>query len=227
MSRIARVTIPGIPHHITQRGNRRQNVFFSDADRSLYLRLLKDQGKRFGITFWAYCLMDNHVHIIAVPENERSFSHGLGEVHRRYTSILNYREGWSGYLWQGRFASFPLDNSYLYAAMRYVELNPVRAGMVHEPEAYFWSSAKAHVLKVKDALLGEHFLSDEIKDWKDFLVAGDVDNFGVKFEQHSLTGRPLGEATFIHSLEQKLGRSLSLQRRGPKPKSKKLISDLV
>ncbi len=217
MARIARVTVPGIPHHITQRGNRRQSVFFSEADRRLYLRLLQEQGDRFGITFWAYCLMDNHVHLVAVPENENSFARGLGEVHRRYTSIVNYREGWTGFLWQGRYSSFPLDEKYLLAAVRYVELNPVRAGMVERASDYPWSSAKAHVLKQKDPLLSENFLNDEIRDWSDYLLESEEKQLLERFDLHGRTGRPLGEESFVGRLEQQTGRILRPKRVGRKP----------
>ncbi len=216
MARIARVTVPGIPHHITQRGNRRQSVFFSEADRRLYLRLLQEQGDRFGITFWAYCLMDNHVHLVAVPENEHSFARGFGEVHRRYTSIVNYREGWTGFLWQGRYSSFPLDEKYLYAAVRYVELNPVRAGIVERASDYPWSSAKAHVLKQRDPLLSENFLNDEIRDWSDYLLESEGKQLIERFDLHGRTGRPLGEESFVGRLELQTGRILRPKKVGRK-----------
>src|SRR3990172_7668648 len=130
MVRIARIVIPGLPHHVIQRGNRRQPVFFRTSDFEAYLRILKEQSAKFGISFWAYCLMANHVHLIAIPDSEESFAHGIAETHRRYTRMVNFRENWRGYLWQGRFSSYPLDETYLYAAVRYVERNPVRAGIV-------------------------------------------------------------------------------------------------
>jgi putative transposase len=112
--RIARVVIPGLPHHVIQRGNRRHLVFFSDEDKSLYLKILKTQAENKGIQFWAYCLMANHVHFIAVPIFPDSLSRDIGEIHRRYTSLINIRENWKGYLWQGRFLSYPRDDAYLF-----------------------------------------------------------------------------------------------------------------
>ncbi|MGZ5495123.1 MAG: transposase, partial [Candidatus Aminicenantales bacterium] len=109
MSRLPRVVVPGYPHHIVQRGNRRQIVFFQEQDRMFYLRLLRKYGSEAGIDFWSYCLMDNHVHIIAVPKRIDSFSRGLGRAHWKYTLSVNLREDWKGYLWQGRFYSCPLD----------------------------------------------------------------------------------------------------------------------
>src|SRR4030042_452313 len=103
MPRIARVVIPGCPHHIVQRGNRRQRVFFNDDDRIYYLQLLRKYGDLEGIKFWAYCLMENHVHLIAVPSHHQSLFKGLGMAHWKYTLKVNLREDWRGYLWQGRF----------------------------------------------------------------------------------------------------------------------------
>lgn len=139
---MARVVIPGLPHHITQRGVRRMNVFFSDEDRTEYLKHLAEQGERFGVTYLAWCLMTNHAHLIAIPEEEQSLARGIGEAHRKYTRYVNFREGWRGYLFQGRFHSFPLEAAYLLAALRYVLRNPVRAGIARRPWDYPWSSAK-------------------------------------------------------------------------------------
>jgi len=216
MSRIARVVIPGVPHHIIQRGNRRQTVFFSDEDRKKYLEYLRFFGDKFGIKYWAYCLMYNHVHLIAVPETEESLARGIGEAHRKYTRKINLHEGWKGYLWQGRFASYPLDQRYLYAAVRYVERNPVRAGLVRKAEEYPWSSAKAHVLGQRDLLLSKSFLSEEIKDWLSFLQVEDSGQDVEHFKRHARTGRPLCDETFLTKLEMMTGRTLRKKKPGPK-----------
>ena len=129
MARLARVVIPGMPHHITQRGNRRQPTFFCEEDYAAYLELMGQWCKERGVAVWAYCLMPNHVHLIAVPKSEDGLRRAIGKAHRRYTRRVNFREQWRGHLWQGRFASFVLDEPYLLAAARYVELNPVRAGL--------------------------------------------------------------------------------------------------
>jgi putative transposase len=118
------------PHHIIQRGNRRQEVFFSNEDRKTCLDYLRLYAKTSAIDFWGYCLMNNHLHLIAVPQNEDSFARGFAEAHRRYTRYINFRKGWRGYLWEGRFKSYLLDEAHLYAAIRYIERNPVRAGIV-------------------------------------------------------------------------------------------------
>ena len=133
MARLARVVAAGIPHHVTQRGNRRQTVFFGDDDYRAYAGLLAQSCTDFGVAVWGYCLMPNHVHLILVPSDEAALRLALGEAHQRYTRRVNVREGWRGHLWQGRFASVPMDEPHLLACARYVELNPVRAGLAAIP----------------------------------------------------------------------------------------------
>ena len=136
MARLARVVVPGMPHHVTQRGNRRQETFFRDDDYQAYLELMAEFCGQHGVEVWGYCLMPNHVHLIAVPKSEDGLRRAIGEAHRRYTRRINFREGWRGHLWQGRFASFVMDDDYLLAAARYIELNPVRARMVRKVHRY-------------------------------------------------------------------------------------------
>ena len=136
MARIARVVAPGYPHNITQRGNRRQATFFREEDYRLYRQLMAEWCSFHGIAVWAYCLMPNHVHLIVVPQTEDSLRLAIGEAHRRYTCHINFRENWRGHLWQGRFSSYVMDEKYLLAAARYVELNPVRARLVADPAEY-------------------------------------------------------------------------------------------
>jgi putative transposase len=193
MPRSARVVIPGFPHHVIQRGNRSQRVFFSDDDRILYLNFLVRYAKRAGVEFWAYCLMENHVHLIAVPKYENSLAVGLGETHKAYTKFINAREDWKGYLWQGRFLSFPMDERYLYAAMRYVELNPVRAGIVQKAEDYPWSSANAHIFQKKDILLKKNCFIEEIGDWAGYLRESARESENSIFKKHSSSGKLLGD----------------------------------
>ena len=221
MARMARVVIPNIPHHIIQRGNRSQKVFFSNQDKEFYLNLLHKHAKEARLSFWAYCLMDNHVHLIAVPEREDSLAKGVGDTHKYYTRMVNFRENWRGYLWQGRFSSFPLDEKYLYAAIRYIERNPVRAGLVKRAEDYEFSSAKAHVFKKKDMLLSDNFVIEEIKDWKVFLSGEDKEQDIKLFKKHARIGRPLGQEGFIEELEKMTGRILKPQKPGRKRKANK------
>ncbi len=167
MPRIARVTVPGVPHHITQRGNRRQKTFFNNKDYAVYIDLMAEWCNRFGVEVWAYCLMPNHVHLIAVPDTEDCLAKAIGEAHRRYTRHINFRKGWRGHLWQGRFASYPMDEVYLMVAARYIELNPVKARLVSKPELWKYSSAASHVYGEEDKLLSQtSSLNEMIDDWK-------------------------------------------------------------
>lgn len=210
------MVVPGVPHHVTQRGNRRQPVFFRESDYRLYTRLLAEWCRRGGVRVWAYCLMPNHVHLVCVPMWEDSLARAVGEAHRRYTVAVNRREGWTGYLWQGRFASNPLDEQYLLAAARYVELNPVRAGLVREPWKYPYSSAGAHIRHRDDRLVRVRPLLDRVEDWRDLLAtAPDISDVQL-LRLHSRTGRPLGTEQFIKSAERALHRKLAPQKRGPK-----------
>jgi putative transposase len=216
MARMARVVAPGFPHHVTQRGNRNQNVFFSDEDRRTYLELIRRHAQASAVEIWAYCIMDNHVHFVAVPQREDSLTRCFQEAHRLYTRRINFRKGWKGYLWQGRFASFPMDERYLYAAVRYVERNPVKARLVDDPWEYSWSSARAHVLKTNDPLLSHCFLNDEIQDWKTYLANEDL-SMSRDIETGIRVGRPQGSDQFIGKLERMLGRRLRKEKPGPKP----------
>lgn len=217
MARIARVIAPGIPHHVTQRGNRRQKTFFSADDYQAYVDLMAVWCKKYHVEIWAWCLMPNHVHLIAVPETEDGLARAIGEAHRRYTRRINFREKWKGHLWQERFASFPMDESYLLAAARYVEMNPVAAGIVQKPEEYHWSSARAHLSAQDDQLTKVEPLLSMVGNWHDFMSLSSEDEMNT-FRKHERTGRPLGQEAFIEHLEELQGRSLRPHKPGPKPK---------
>ncbi len=216
MARLARVVIPGVPHHVIQRGNRRQKVFFSDDDYRGYRDLLAEWCSKREVEIWAYCLMPNHVHLVAVPAEQKCLAGAIGEVHRRYTRRVNFREGWKGYLWQGRFASYPMDASYLLAAARYIENNPVRAGLALVPEGYEWSSARAHLTGRDDDFVKVAPLLSRVPDWRSFLARPFNKREAEELRRHSGTGRPLGNDSFIEELESKLGRKLRPGKPGPK-----------
>lgn len=218
MARMARVVIPGIPHHVVQRGNRRQKVFFRDEDYEAYIALVSQFFDLNRVEVWAYCLMPNHVHLVLVPGEPLALASAIGEVHRRYTRYINFRENWRGYLWQGRFASFPMDESYLHAAVRYVELNPVKAQLVDSPEKWKWSSARAHVLKKDDDIVTVKPMLDRVGNWSNYLSATTDDECDDLIRLHSRTGRPLGSESFINQLEVSCGRSLRPLKSGPKPR---------
>jgi putative transposase len=220
MARLARIVVAGVPHHITQRGNRRLTTFFTDEDYAAYLSLLAEWCPRCGVEIWAYCLMPNHVHLIAVPASEDGLRRGLGEAHRRYTRGINFREGWRGHLWQGRFASFAMDNRYLMRTARYVELNPVRAKLCRVPWRWPWSSAAAHLAGRDDALVRVQPLLERTGDWREFLREGLEANEADLFRRHERTGRPLGEASFLERIEKAVGRMVRPMKAGRKPKRK-------
>jgi len=214
---MARVVAAEVPHHVVQRGNRRQPVFFSSADYRAYLRYMAAWCGQERVDIWAYCLMPNHVHLVAVPGGERSLARAIGEAHRRYTIRVNQRENWRGYLWQGRFSSFPLDEQYLLTAVRYVELNPVRAGLAERPWQYPWSSAAAHVRGKDDLLVKVKPMLGRVGDWREYLGTEPDSTDLEMLRRHTRTGRPLGSRDFVELLEAKAGRPLAPRKRGPRP----------
>ena len=226
MARLARVVAAGLPHHVTQRGNRRQKTFFVRADYAAYIELMATWTRRHDIAIWGYCLMPNHVHLIAVPAMAEGFCRGIGEAHRRYTRRVNFRKGWRGHLWQGRFASFVMDDEHLMAAARYIERNPVRAGLVATAEEWPWSSAAAHIAGQDDRLVVVGPLLERIAgwvcDWRQWLREPDDPPLGDRLRLHERTGRPLGGAGLLQRLEAALGRSLRPGKPGrPKKRQKK------
>jgi putative transposase len=219
MARIARVIAVDYPHHITQRGNRRQKTFFCDEDYTAYIELMAHWCQKYKVEIWAWCLMPNHVHLIAVPKSKDGLGRAVGEAHRRYTRRINFRENWRGHLWQERFASFPMDEQYLMATARYIEMNPVAAKMVQRPEDYPWSSARAHLRGEDDQLVNVTPLLQLIPDWSGFLQLSSDEEIAL-IQSHERTGRPLGKNKFVDNLEKVLGRRLKPQKPGPKKKVK-------
>lgn len=199
MPRQSRVVIPGIPHHITQRGNRRQRTYFEESDYHAYIGLLAKFSRRHRIEILAYCLMPNHVHLVAIPLENDSMRKTLGNVHQHYTARINERQGWTGHLWQGRFSSFPMDEEHCLRAMNYVELNPVRAGLVEKAEDYPWSSANARIQNRRDPLVR----SESISNFERPLMGGGDIYDPRSFREHERSGRPLGSPEFLSTLDRK------------------------
>ena len=163
--------------------------------------------------------MDNHVHLIVVPYEEKSLAQAIGETHKEYTRMINFREGWRGYLWDGRFKSFVLDERYLYAAVRYVERNPVRARIVNKAEDYEWSSARSHVEGSVRGLLSDFYLMGEIEDWRGYLEEAEQEEELTLLRRHGETGCPLGDPARLMKLAFKYGWDLMPKKRGPKPRN--------
>jgi putative transposase len=214
MARISRLVVPGYPHHVTQRGVRSMAIFQNEGDRQAYLQFLSEEMKRFEVEILVWCLMTNHVHFIAIPGQEDSLARAFGEGHRRYTRIKNFAEGVRGYFFQGRFYSCVLDEEHLLAASAYVELNPVRAGIVKNAWDYPWSSAAFHTgQKKSDPLVKDRTMLGLVKRWKEHLSrTSEVKD--KEIQRMTRTGRPAGGDSFVKLLEQKTGRDLSMGRPG-------------
>ena len=216
MSRIARLVIPHLPHHITQRGNGRQQVFFDDADYITFRDMLAASCKAAKVSCWAYALMPNHIHAILVPKNEDGLRSALAPVHRRYAGMMNARQEKTGHFWQGRYGAAVMDESHLIAAFHYIIRNPVEAGLADTPAKYKWSSAAAYLKGVDDGLTDTGPMFQRLPDIKSFLMkeALNLDELIVRDDE--TIGRPRGDAKFIRSLERKTGRDLMPEKRGPK-----------
>jgi REP-associated tyrosine transposase len=228
MGRIARVVAPGVPHHITQRGNARQVVFDDARDRRVYLALLRYYAERFRLRIWAWCLMSNHVHLLAVPETAESLRCTLGQTHHDYARYRNARRAMCGHLWQSRYYSCPVDEPGVWTVLAYIERNPVRAGLVQLAEDYVWSSARAHVVG-RDR---EDFLDMSTwraaytaERWRDILQIGiEEESMQERLRLATLTGRPFGSGQFIKELELASNRELKLKPVGRKPKGKEVAN---
>jgi putative transposase len=221
MPRKARIVVPGCAHHVTQRGNRQANVFRDEDDRFHYMRLLREHTEACGVWLWAYTLMRNHVHLIAVPQSKDALSDAFRNAHSVYGNWFNKKYELSGHLWQGRFYSCVMSESHLWAGVRYVERNPVRAGIVERAEAYRWSSARAHVYRKADSLLDPGLpLLGVVGDWAEWLSADDVDSDIKAIRRATARDIPFADDAFIDRLELELGRPLRPRKPGRKPKRK-------
>lgn len=218
MPRIARFVLAGVPHHVTQRGNRRAQVFFSAADCQFYLHLLKDYAARFELDVLAYCLMSNHVHLVVVPATDVALERVLRPLHMRYAQRVNRAQSWVGHLWQGRYFASALDGSYLWTAIRYVELNPVKARLVARAEDFEWSSARAHCAGKPDPVLSraERWtrLLGTVHNWSAWLEMGESSERLKILRRNAPKGLPCGSDAFVETLERRSGRVLRYRPQG-------------
>lgn len=201
MPRSARIVVPNYPHHLVQRGNRQQPVFFKESDYQYYKELAKEWTEKCGVSIWAYCLMPTHVHFIAVPKEKDALRAAFSQIHKRYTAMINKREGWTGHLWQSRFASYVMDENYTLTAWRYIEMNPVRSGIITKPEEYAWSSAAAHVGLREDDLLKHQPLVKMIGDWSKFLEKDISESLLESMKRHQSSGKPAGSEAFLERIK--------------------------
>jgi putative transposase len=231
MPRIARIVIPGCPHHVTQRGNHRQRVFFAESDHDLYFELLRKYFCQFQVDMAGYALMYNHTHKILIPALANSLAKGVGRLHNDFARWQQIQRNMTGHFWQSRFYSCPLDEDHFWEALRYIELNPVRAGLVRHAWDWPWSSARAHVTGVDDTgmlnmdLWRTRFDGDK---WRSFLEEGLQSTLDLdRIREATRTGRPLGSDDFVRRLENLTGRSFRPKKRGPKPGSSRQGRGLV
>jgi len=206
MPRNQRCVLPGQAYHITQRGTNRQRVFFTDADRVTYLRLMAHNLEDAGVRILAWCLMTNHIHLVAIAERADSLSVLLRRVHGRYAQMLNTKRLRSGHLSQNRFYSCALSASHLNPALAYVEQNPVRAGLVEQAELYRWSSAAAHLGLVKDRyeLLDQQFWTERGGEsgWAELLMTPQEAQEARRLRRCTFVGRPYGEDAYVAMFEE-------------------------
>lgn len=217
MARLARVVVPGHPHHVTQRGNGRARTFFADGDYALYRDLLAANCEAAGVEVWAWCLMPNHVHLILVPSDADGLRRALSRVHRAYAGAIQARRKRTGHFWQGRFGAVAMDEEHLAAALRYVSLNPVRARLVARAQDWRWSSTRAHLRGKDDGVTALAPVKDRFPRFADLLDEVPDDDLFDRLRSAESIGRPLGGDRFVARLEKLTGRTLKPGKRGPKP----------
>jgi len=223
MTRVARIVMPESPHHITQRGNNRQDVFFVPDDYEAYLDILREQSERYGLDVHAYCLMTNHIHLVATPHAADSLAKAIGRTHWIYARLVNRLHGRSGHLWQNRFYSCALDRDHFWRAIAYVERNPVRARLHRKAWLYPWSSAAAHCgqktgtgspLPLPFSRTDATGLLDlrrwrtmiDADEWRAELMRGEDPATLAELRTQTGRGRPLGGDSFLSKVEKFVGR---------------------
>ncbi len=220
MPRIARVVVPRYPHHITQRGTNKLEIFTDNEDRHCFLEFLDEWANKTKSDVWAYCLMTNHFHILISPNSTDGLGKCLHGVTFRYAQYFNMKYSRSGRLWQNRYFSCPVDkDEYLWAVVKYIEMNPVRAGIVMKPEMWNWSSASEHIKGEKDDKINLHkWLKEERGEYREFIL--DESNVN-KIRKATSTGRPLGGISFLENLREMLNRDLRCRKAGRPSKKKR------
>ena len=218
MARLARVVIPGLPYHVTQRGNGGQRVFFSQGDFAAYRDLLARAAAEASVSVWAWCLMPNHVHLILCPRDEDGLRRTLARTHRAYAGLIHARRRRTGHFWQGRYGAVAMDEEHLAAAYRYVALNPVRARLVARPQDWQWGSACALLGLGEDGLTDLAPASQRFLRFADLLEGPEDEAATERLRKGESIGRPIGSEAFLTGLEERVGRRLRPLPRGPKPR---------
>ena len=215
MARTARIVVPDVPHHVTQRGVRSMAIFNTDRDKIAYLRIMSEMGKKYGTRFCCWCLMENHIHLVAVPEEKDSLARTIGIAHHTYTQMFNKSMGLKGHLFGERFYSMPMDWKHCQAVTRYIHRNPVRSGMVKNVEDYKWSSVLYFLRKIyRDPLVNDDRLLNLTSSWDDIFIS-EMDTGELNHvRQATLSGKPYGDESFIARIETLTGYDLSIKKRG-------------
>jgi putative transposase len=226
MARLARAVFPGLPHHVTQRGNGRQQTFFSGADYALYRDLLREHCAASGVAVWSWVLMPNHVHLILVPKDEDGLRRTLSRVHRIYAGRIHERLKRTGHFWQRRFGCVAMDEAHVRAAFRYVALNPVRARLVARAHDWRWSSVRAQLGLEHDLLTDVEPVRERVPDFAALLRAGEDEEAAMRLRRSESTGRPVGSSAFLEQLEQCYDRKLKPAKRGPRRRGLEELSAL-
>lgn len=216
MARLARAVFPGIAHHVTQRGNGRQQTFFADEDYAAYRELLSHHCREAGVAIWSYVLMPNHVHLILVPGDLDGLRRALAPLHRRYAGRIHARERRTGHFWQGRYGCVAMDEDHLAAAVRYVAMNPVRARLCDHAIDWPWSSAATLLGRDDDGVTDAGPVRCRIPDLAALLESAEDEERTRRLRKAETIGRPVGSAEWLEALEQSCGRRLKPSRRGPK-----------
>ncbi len=221
MARLPRVVLPGIPHHVTQRGNRRERASFEDGDFALYLDLLADASERAQVEIWSYCLMPNHVHIVAVPSDQDGLWRTFRRLHRDYTGFINARMRVTGHLWQGRYGSVAMDEPHLVSALRYVAHNPVRARLATRAQDWEWSSTRALIAGKDTRFVKVGPALERVGDFAAFLGQefDEAMTYAALRKAESI-GRPCGSREWLAEIEARTGLTIIPQKRGPAPKGR-------
>jgi len=223
MPRVARFVIPGYPFHITHRGNNKQEIFQTDEDRRRYLYWFEEAKQKYGMRIISYCLMSNHVHFIALAENELSFAKTINTVHMRYAQYFNQKNDRVGHLWQGRYYSCILDNAHLLAAVRYVERNPVRTVMVAKPWEWAWSSTREHLGLEKQGIISLESIYSyvSVSSWQEYIDIDDRPEDLLEIRKQTFSLRAWAEDGFKEFIEEKYGVQFKFNPKG-RPKLEKI-----
>jgi len=232
MARLPRLILPGQPHHVILRGNNRQAIFFSDLDRQQLLATLAESAAHYSVAIHAYVLMDNHFHLLLTPPSSDALSRMMQSLGRRYVGWFNARHQRSGTLWEGRFRAGLIEGErHLLACMRYIELNPVRAGLCAEAGQWPWSSAAHHLGQERNALITEHELYWSLGNtpferehaYRELLGQGVSAPEQAMFTEAVLRGRPVGSESFLKPLALDHGPVVNKRPRG---RPRKVIAPL-